>query len=119
MVTRLTYQEQSRAFLEQAQRELSAGDLRQASEKGWGAAAQIVKAAAESRGWEHDEHRLLLRAVTNLTQYFEDTEIRDLFYVAQALHSNFYEGEMDEAAVIAGLEKVARLVAKLEALLQA
>ena len=116
MVTRLTYREQSKAFLEQAQRELSAGDLRQASEKGWGAAAQIVKAAADSRGWEHDEHRLLLRAVDRLSQEQSDIEIWRLFGSSRSLHENFYEGEMAEATVTELLEDVARLVAKVEAL---
>ena len=118
MVTQLTYREQSRAFLEQAHNELRAGDLRQASEKGWGAAAQIVKAAAEARGWPHDQHRLLLRSVTRLTRDHDDREVSQLFWAAQALHSNFYEGEMDEATVAAALEDVARLVEKVEALLR-
>ena len=49
MVTRLAYREQSRRFLEQARSELREGDLAQASEKGWGAASQMVKAVAEAR----------------------------------------------------------------------
>ena len=36
-----TYQTASRHLLAQARVELAAGDTRQASEKGWGAAAQI------------------------------------------------------------------------------
>ena len=44
------YQQQSRHLLTQALRELDQGDLVQASEKGWGAAAQMVKAVAEQRG---------------------------------------------------------------------
>ena len=43
MVSRLAYRDQSRAYLEQANEELARDDLRQASEKGWGAASQIVK----------------------------------------------------------------------------
>ena len=117
LVTQLTYRQQSRAFLEQAHRELQAGDLRQASEKGWGAASQIVKAAAEARGWPHDQHRLLLRSVTRLTREHDDREVSQLFWAAQALHSNFYEGEMDEATVVAALQDVTRLVEKVEALL--
>ena len=117
MVTQLTYREQSRAFLEQAYRELRAGDLRQASEKGWGAAAQIVKAAAEARGWPHNQHRLLLRSVTRLTRDHDDRDIGRLFGAANFLHSNFYEGGLDEATVAAALEEVARLVEKVEALL--
>ena len=44
------YREASRHLLAQAHGELYAGDVRQASEKGWGAAAQVVKAIAEQRG---------------------------------------------------------------------
>ena len=44
------YQRDSRHLLGQAREELAQGDVRQASEKGWGAAAQIVKAVAETRG---------------------------------------------------------------------
>ena len=77
----------------------------------------MVKAVAESRGWQHDQHRLLLRAVTRLTEDHNDTEFGDLLYVAQALHANFYEGEMNEAAVTRALNQVAQLVDKLEALL--
>ena len=50
------YREDSRRLLDQARRELETGDVRQASEKGWGAAAQIVKAVAEKRGWRHRGH---------------------------------------------------------------
>ena len=50
-----TYREQSRVFLAQAHfEELAKGDLQQASEKGWGAASQMVKAIAQERtrnGW--------------------------------------------------------------------
>ena len=56
MVSRLAYRDQSRAYLEQANEELARDDLRQASEKGWGAASQIVKAVAEEREWEHNGH---------------------------------------------------------------
>ena len=44
-----TYRDSAADLLEQARTELAAGDVRQASEKGWGAAAQSVKAIAEAR----------------------------------------------------------------------
>ena len=103
--------------MEQARSELREGDLAQASEKGWGAASQMVKAAAESRGWRHDQHRLLLRAVTILNQEQDDLEISRLFALARNLHENFYEGQMSAAWVASALEDVGRLVDKLEALL--
>ena len=45
------YQRDSRGLLAQARGELAQGDLRQASEKGWGAAALMLKAIAEQSGW--------------------------------------------------------------------
>ena len=52
-MTSSTYHVASGQLLRQAKVELAAGDVRQASEKGWGAAAQIVKAIAARRDWEH------------------------------------------------------------------
>ena len=78
-MTAQKYLEYSRILLSQARTELAAGDVRQASEKGWGAAAQIVQAIAARRDWEHQGHRELFRAVDRL------------FDVASALHINFYE----------------------------
>ena len=43
-MTSRTYQVASGQLLRQACEELAGGDVRQASEKAWGAAAQIVKA---------------------------------------------------------------------------
>ena len=50
-MTTQQYQQASERFLAQARQELATGDLPQASEKGWGATAQILKAVAEQRSW--------------------------------------------------------------------
>ena len=60
------YQNDSRTLLAQAHAELAQGDVRQASEKGWGAAALMLKAIAEQRGWEHGKHRHLSRVASRL-----------------------------------------------------
>ena len=52
------YSTASRSLLTQAFEELSAGDTQQASEKGWGAAAQIVKAVAHGRGLRESREHL-------------------------------------------------------------
>ena len=58
MTTRAQYHNATgRDFMAKAQAYLAEDDLLQASEKGWGAAAQMVKAAAEMRGWPHKNHR--------------------------------------------------------------
>ena len=44
-MTTQQYRQASERFMAQARRELAVGDLPQASEKGWGAAVQVLKAA--------------------------------------------------------------------------
>ena len=71
--------EPARFLLSQARAELAAGDVRQASEKGWGAAAQIVKAVAHSRGWQHRGHILMFDVVDDLRVETGDADIQRLF----------------------------------------
>ena len=96
-----TYQTASRYLLVQACEELAAGDTRQASEKGWGAAAQMVKSVAALRGWAHGSHAALFNVITQLVDETGDGEIRRLFQVASSLHVNFYEN-WDSASNVAG-----------------
>ena len=50
-MTTQAYHTASRELLAQGLGELERGDARQASGTGWDAAAQMVKAIAEARGW--------------------------------------------------------------------
>ena len=111
------YQQASEHFLAQAEQELAAGDLPQASEKGWGAAAQMLKAIADRRGWEHGRHRHYLRITSRLRAETGDGDVRRLFNTASALHENFYENEMMAEDVADGLADVKVLLAKLRHLL--
>lgn len=114
MTTRTDYHtETAGVFLAKARVYLAEGDLLQASEKGWGAASQIVKAVAESRGWDHRGHRDLFNAVNRLAEEFGNNEIKTLFYAANALHQNFYEGWMPEESVAQGLTNVEQFVRRL------
>ena len=114
-----SYRSQSRVFLAQASEELEKDDLRQASEKGWGAAAEILKAVAAERGWVHHSHRSLYDAVDSLVAETGDQDIRLQFTAAAQLHTNFYEGWFSEAAVEVHLREVTRFVERLEGLLAA
>ena len=106
----------SRHLLAQAREDLYLGDTRQASEKGWGAAAQIVKSVAEQRGWEHRNHAALFNVISRLVAETGDGDIRDLFHIANALHINFYEN-WDNAENVAGaLSRIERFVDRLESL---
>ena len=99
MVSELVHREQSRVYLERAVEALAEGDLLQASEKGWGAAAQMVKAVAEERGREHWSHWRLTSAVSRLVEETGDNDLGLLYALANQLHSNFYEGGMSVALV--------------------
>ena len=90
----------------------------QASEKAWGAAAQMVKAAAQAQGWSHGSHRDLFVVVRDLTNESGDNEIHDLFAYANYLHTNFYEASFDAAVVERYLGRVREFVAKLDGLLE-
>ena len=111
-----TYRERSGDFLAKASVELNV-DLAQASEKGWGAAAAIVKAVAAERGWHHQSHRSLYAVVNNLEHETGDPELGTLFGAAGDLHTNFYENWYPEAFVKSRLRDIERFVNKVEALL--
>lgn len=111
------YHSASLIFLEQATVELEAGDLRQASEKGWGAAAQIVKAVAEQKGWEHRQHADLHVAASQIGRQLGEPDVMANFNQASHLHWNFYEGLMSEYAVQIGLDLTGRFVKAAEQLL--
>ncbi len=113
------YAAASREFMEKAYQYLAAEDLPQASEKGWGAAAEMVKAVAEERGWPHDSHRLLYRIVRNLVNETGDSQLSNLFRTASDLHINFYENWLPPEDVQLALQEVQQLLTKLEPLLEA
>ena len=105
-------------YLKEAEKLLAEGDYSQASEKGWGAAAQIVKALAAREGKTLRSHRELWEYVDELVERFGDAEVRRLWHAANALHQNFYENWMTPKSVAAALEDVKLLVGKLRKLLQ-
>ncbi len=116
-MTTQRYQQSSEHFLAQARRELAAGDLPQASEKGWGATTQMFKAIAEQRGWEHNRHRHYHQAANRLRAETGDGDIRRFFNSASELHENFYENDMDATIVAESLDDVEALLDKLRPLL--
>ena len=117
MTTQARYhRDTGREFLARARVYLAEDDLLQASEKGWGAAAQMVKAVAESRGWPHSVHRDLWRTINRLADETSDEDIRIMFGLAGELHTNFHEGWLDRETVDAYLSRVEQLTGKLSAL---
>jgi hypothetical protein len=75
-------------FLREAEELLARGDYVQASERAWGAAAQMVRAVAAKKGKELKSHGDLWRFVLEVAG--ENDELRRLWHVANTLHQNFY-----------------------------
>ena len=110
------YNTTGRDFLAKARTYLAEDDLLQASEKGWSAAAQMVKGVAEARGWPHNGHHELWRVVNRLVEETGDRDIRTAFTAAGALYTNFYEGWLPREHIEDCLTQVGDLLAKLETL---
>ena len=109
-----TYADQSREFIALAHQELEQGDLLQASEKAWGAAAAAVKSVAEMRGWQHYAHSLIHYAAWRIAREYHRPRLRALIKVANGLHHNFYEYLYDEDDVAEDIAQVEELLNILE-----
>ena len=95
---------------------LREGDLRQASEKGWGAAAQMVKAVAEN--WKdadvvHGRHQDLRALVAGLATADREPDLDIAFHAAQDLHENFYENNLPQYIVDLDLRQVNEFITKM------
>ncbi len=92
---------------------LKEGDLVQASEKLWGAAALTVKMVAAKRGLKLKQHGSMWAFVSEISREKKDRGFIRLFYSTNALHRNFYENEMTEEMVGVAMEDVEKLITKL------
>jgi hypothetical protein len=108
------YLQLSRKYLREADEFLAKGDHVQASDKAWGAAAQMVKMVASKRGVKLLGHGELHKFVAQLAAENGDEEIRELWQSAGMLHQNFYENWLPKEMVIGNIEDVKELVSKLE-----
>jgi hypothetical protein len=112
------YIESASALLEQAKEELQKGDLRQASEKVWGACALAIKAHAAAR------KGLVLKSHADLWLYKDEVAndlgdwIRDAFLMADSMHKNFYEGLATAKDVAVALGEVEKLVKAIREVLK-
>jgi hypothetical protein len=107
------YQALSEKYFDEAKEFLDKGDLVQASEKLWGAAALAVKTVAANRGLKLEQHGSLWDFVNTLVKAGADRDIVTFLGVANALHRNFYEDEMARESVEIAAEDIEKLIAKL------
>ncbi len=104
----------SKELLEHAREELRKGNVRQAAEKVWGAAALTIKAYAEWReGRRLASHRELWEYKEILVSELGDW-VGTTFREAHSMHICFYEGWCTQRDVEDTLKHVRKLVAEVE-----
>ena len=102
-------------LLEHANEQLRQGDLVQASEKGWGAAAHYLKAVAKQRGWRNESHRDFFTIENRLANETDNPDrLHALFLSARSLHQNFYEPLFSTEQVRVGINSAREFVEMLE-----
>ncbi len=83
--------ELARGFLARSRSYLAEGDLHQASEKGWGAAAHLVKAIAKAQGWDYEHHDQFDDVIERACDLFRQPSIEGRGQnAAHYLHRNYY-----------------------------
>jgi hypothetical protein len=112
------YLELNNKYLKEAELLIDKGDYVQASEKFWGAAAEMVKAVAAKRGVELKSHGDFHGFVARLKRELGEPELTRLFGTAATLHQNFYENWLPAEAVIDYGEAVKELVSRLSKIIE-
>ena len=109
---------QAREFLTKGRDYLAAGDLHQASEKGWGAAAHIAKAVALAQGWQYERHSHFHRVMNRAAGLTDSNRLRFLHGRAEVLHVNLYElgQDLDGEIIREDLTSIAEMLDVLEPL---
>ena len=112
------YRQQARQFMLKSRQYLADGDLHQASEKGWGAAAWMAKAVAEAQGWPYTRHDEFAAVINRARILSGDARLRNLRRVANELHGYFYTRRrfLDAADIGEGLDEIAAMLDILEPL---
>ena len=106
------YETQAREFLARSREYLAQGDLHQASEKGWGAAAHVAKAVAVAQGWTYDTHSDFSLVVDQARRLTGNSSLSGLRGIANELHGNYYRRKrhLDFGLIGEDLERVAELL---------
>ena len=105
----------SRRLIQQARGELDKGDRLQATEKVWGALAQMLKAHGQQRGWMNlGGHRTVGHIARQLDAEYDDLRISDAYVAADNGHRNFYDNEMSPPEIAGIIATVANVLPDLE-----
>jgi len=100
-------------YMENGQLMLQKQEVGKASELLWGGVSQALEALAESRNIRLANHRSLRWFVAELSRETGDKSINNIFYQAEALHSNFHSVDMTVQDVATNIDAIRDLVSKL------
>ena len=106
------YAAQAQEFLAKSREYLAQGDLHQASEKGWGAAAHMAKAVAVAQGWTYDTHADFSLVIDQARRLTGNSSLRGYRGIANELHGNYYRRKrhLDSGLIREDLEMVAEML---------
>ena len=108
----------SRRLIQQASDELELGDRLQATEKVWGALAQMLKAHGQQRGWMNmGSHRTVGRIAQQLAAEYDNGRILNAYIAADNGHRNFYDNEMSAPEIEDIITVVESVLPELESAL--
>ena len=112
------YRQQARIFLSKGREYLADDDLHQASEKGWGAAAWMAKAVAETQGWQYNKHDEFFTVMYQAEGLSGDGRLPGLWHMANTLHGFFYTRKLflRSDAIAQGLDQIETVLDILEPL---
>ena len=108
--TRQKHTRLAHKLLEDAGREIAAGDTVQGAEKLWGATSQALKAYCASQGLPHSRYAHRRRALLDLAERTDDRFLRTAFATAESSHANFYNDWMDQEHLETYLPDIQHLV---------
>ena len=103
----------SAELLAAARLELAAGDLLQAAEKAWAAAAFAVKAVAEKRRWFNEADWKLRRAASVIADELGQPELMAYYFQTRDAHFNLYRHEYNAREVEQAIDAAAALATLL------
>ena len=109
----------SRRLIQQAREELAGGDRLQATEKVWGALAQMMKAHGQQRGWLNlGSHRTVGHIARQLDDEYNEIAVASAYIAADNGHRNFYDNEMSPPEIAEIIAVVANVLPALERALE-
>ena len=100
-------------YSDNAEKYLKSNDYHKASEMMWGAMSCALKTVAAKKNKSIMGHRELGKFAITLAKQEKDKEIFYSFALANMLHQNFYESNLDRFLVQAVCFDVARTIGKL------